>query len=85
MACKEFKMAILTSTTHSVPEYLLNSTKASLITFKENGHLTSRGLTEQVNSDPKMILNHLNSMVFAEKLGAWAPYELNENTKENCF
>ena len=30
-----------------------------------------------------MILNHLHSMGFAEKLGVWVPHELSENNKEN--
>ncbi|XP_076286030.1 histone-lysine N-methyltransferase SETMAR-like [Lasioglossum baleicum] len=45
-----------------------------------------RGQTElaaKMNCDHKTTLNHLHSMGFVEKLGAWVPHELTENNKEN--
>ena len=38
-----------------------------------------------MNCDRKMILNHLYSMGFAEKLGVWVPYELSKNKKKIAF
>ena len=38
-----------------------------------------------MNCNQNMILNHLHSMGFAEKLGVWVPHELSENNKENCL
>ena len=51
--------------------------------LKKNGHQTSRELAKKMNCDHKAILNHLNLMEFAKKLGAWVPQEINENNKEN--
>ena len=51
--------------------------------LKEESHQTSQELAEKMNCDQKMILNHLHSMGFAEKLGVWVPHELSENNKEN--
>ena len=45
--------------------------------LKEESCQTSRELAE------KMILNHLHSMGFDEKLGVWVSHELSENNKEN--
>ncbi|KAI4487169.1 hypothetical protein M0804_005318 [Polistes exclamans] len=51
--------------------------------LKENGRQTSRELAEKMNCDHKTILNHLHSIGFIEKLGAWVPHELNKNKKES--
>ena len=51
--------------------------------LKEESCQTSRKLAEKMNCDQKTILNHLCSMVFAEKLGVLVLYELSENNKEN--
>ena len=51
--------------------------------MKEKSRQTSRKLAEKINCDQKTILNHLHSIVFAEKLGVWVPHELSENNKEN--
>ena len=51
--------------------------------LKEESCQTSCELAEKINCNQKMILNHLHSMEFAEKLGVWVPHELSENNKEN--
>ena len=51
--------------------------------LKEESRQTSCELAEKINCDQKMILNHLHSMGFFEKLGVWVPYEFSENNKEN--
>ena len=51
--------------------------------LKEESHQTSRELSEKTNCNQKMILNHLHSIGFAEKLGVWVPHELSKNNKEN--
>ena len=72
-------MAILTlMTTPTAEDHL----KALL---KEESHQTSCKLAEKMNYDQKMILNHLHSMGFSEKLGVWVPHELSKNNKENCL
>ena len=53
--------------------------------LKEESRQTSHELAEKINCDQKMILNHLYSKGFAEKLGVWVPHELSENNKENCL
>ena len=53
--------------------------------LKQESHQTSRELARKINCDQKVILNHLHSMGFAEKLGVWMPHELSENNKENCL
>ena len=50
---------------------------------KEESHQTSRELAEKMNCNQNMILNHLHSMGFAEKLGVWVPHELSKIKKEN--
>ena len=56
---------------------------------KKESHQTSRELAEKMNCNQNMILNHLHSMGFAEKLGVWVPHELSkinkENHLQNCF
>ena len=54
-----------------------------LTALLEESRQTSRELPEKINCHQKTILNHLYSMVFAEKLGVWVPHELSENNKEN--
>ena len=61
-------------------EFDENHLKALL---KEESRQTSRELAEKINCNQKMILNHLHSMGFAEKLGVWVPHELSKNNKEN--
>ena len=51
--------------------------------LKEESCQTNCELVEKMNYDQKIILNHLHSMGFAEKLGVWVPHELSENNKEN--
>ncbi|UYV83501.1 hypothetical protein LAZ67_23001249 [Cordylochernes scorpioides] len=50
--------------------------------LKEDGRQTTRELAEKMKCSAVTISNHLQSIVFSQKLGAWVPYELNE-TKEN--
>ncbi|CAK9822011.1 Histone-lysine N-methyltransferase SETMAR [Anthophora retusa] len=38
---------------------------------------------QKMNCNHQTILNHLHSMGFAEKLGAWVPHELIQKNKEN--
>ena len=61
-------------------EFDENHLKALL---KEESCQTSCELAEKMNCDQKMILNHLHSMRFAEKLGVWLSHELSKNNKEN--
>ena len=68
-------MAILTSNTH-------RSGRPSDFD-EERLNQTSCELAQKMNCDHKTILNHLHSMGFAEKLGAWVPHELSEVNKEN--
>ena len=51
--------------------------------LEEESHQTSHELTEKINCNQKMILNHLHSMGFAKKLGVWEPHKLSKNNKEN--
>ena len=51
--------------------------------LKEESHQTSCEMAKKINCNQKVILNHLHAMGFAKKLGAWVPYELSENNKEN--
>ena len=53
--------------------------------LKEESHQTSRELAKKMNCNQNMILNHLYSMGFAEKLGVWVPHELSKINKENCL
>ena len=52
--------------------------------LKEKSRQTSCELAEKINCNQKTILN-LHLMEFAEKLGVWVPYEVSENSKENCL
>ena len=51
--------------------------------LKKESHQTSRKLAEKMNCNQKIILIHLHSMRFAEKLGVWVPHELSKNNKQN--
>ena len=66
-------------------EFDKNHLKALL---KEESHQTSCELAKKMNCNQEMILNHLHSMGFAEKMEVWVPHELSENKKKlpsNCF
>ena len=51
--------------------------------LKKESCQTSCEMAEKMNCDQKMILNHLHSMEFVEKLGVWVPHELSKNNKKN--
>ena len=51
--------------------------------LKEDGRQTQRELAETMGCAQKTISNHLTSMGFTQKLGAWVPHELKEKHKEN--
>ena len=53
--------------------------------LKEESCQTSRELAKKMNCNQKMILNHLHSVGFAEKLGVLVPHELSENNKKIAF
>ena len=80
---QSLKMAILTSMTGPRAKDLLNLTKTISKHFlMEESCQTSRELAKKMNCDQKMILNHLYSMGFAEKLGAGCLMSL-AKTKKN--
>ena len=46
--------------------------------LKEDGRQTCRELAEKINCNFATISRHLQSMGFAQKLGAWVPHELTQ-------
>lgn len=51
--------------------------------LKEDGRQTTRELAEKMDCSAMTISNHLQSIGFTQKLGAWVPHELTEKNKEN--
>ena len=48
---------------------------------KQDGRQACRELAEKMNSSAMTISSHLESLGFAQKLGAWVPHVLTENNK----
>lgn len=53
------------------------------IFLKEDGRQTTRELAEKMGCTFKTISNHLGSMGFTQKLGAWMPHKLSDANKQN--
>ncbi|UYV83996.1 hypothetical protein LAZ67_X000847 [Cordylochernes scorpioides] len=49
--------------------------------LKEDGRQKTRELAEKMKCSAVTISNHLQSIDFSQKLGAWVPHELNETNK----
>ena len=61
-------------------EFDENRLKALL---KEDGRQTTCGLAEKMDCSAMKISNHLQSIGFTQKLGAWLPHQLTVKNKEN--
>ena len=52
--------------------------------LKEAGHQTSQELAEKMGCCQRTIINHLRSMGYTQKVGAWVPRKLTESNKETA-